>query len=115
MTNREGSTWSLYTEPKLLCLTQKCPAFYTNTCFRTVYAKKNALLFVKNLWCTENTLPAAWFSELLSECLTFCHKWGDFDEINASLFRNKEILNMHSIFELVCRVVCIGSPLYGVL
>ena len=70
---------------------------------------------MKNLWCTENTLPAAWFSELLSECLTFRHKWVDFDEINASLFRNKEILNMHSIFELVCRVVCIGSPLYGVL
>ena len=70
---------------------------------------------MKNLSCIENTLPAAWFSELLSECLTFHHKRGDFDEINASLFRNKEILNMHSIFELVCRVVCIDSPLYGVL
>ena len=101
-------------------LSQSCnallrPAFYTKTCFRTVYAKNNALLFVKNLWCAENTLPAAWFSEFLSECLTFRHKWGDFDEINASLFRNKEILNMHYIFELVCRVACIGFPLYGVL
>ena len=62
--------------------------------------RKNVLLFVNNLWCTENTLPAAWFSELLSECLTFRHKLDDFDEINASLFRNKEILNMHSIFRI---------------
>ena len=51
--------------------------------------RKNAQLIVKNLSCTENTLLAAWFDELLSEYLTYRHMWGDFDEINASLFRNK--------------------------
>ena len=41
MTNREGSTWILYTEPNLQCVTRKWSVFYTTNCFWTVYAKKN--------------------------------------------------------------------------
>ena len=34
---------------------------------RTVNVRDIAQLIIKNLWCTENKLSAAWFGELLSD------------------------------------------------
>ena len=48
-TNREGSTWILYTEQKLQCVTQKWPAFYTTNCLGQFMLRKIAQLFAKNL------------------------------------------------------------------
>ena len=39
---------------------------YTKWC-RTAYVRSIAQLIMKNLYCTENMLSAAWFSELLTD------------------------------------------------